>query len=266
MGFRTLFLGDIVGKPGKAALRKRLKLIRQESQIDFIVANGENSAGGIGIDLESLSDLLGCGVDFLTLGDHAFNKKDSEELLNKNKHVCIRPANFYDDLGGVGYTIFKHTDGYKIGVINLIGRVFINLPTQCPFRTLDKIINEIKYLCDFIICDFHAEATSEKIALGRYFDGRIDLIVGTHTHVQTNDCKILEKGTAYITDLGMCGTQTSVIGMDSDSAIARLMNGFNHGYKIGIGKEVSINGIIWEFCTENKKSIKIECFSETTCI
>lgn len=239
-------LGDVVSSMGVAALRRRLKSLKEEFNIDFVVANGENATGGIGLDKKTAEEILNCGVDCITLGDHTWSKKDLVTLLDEKPARILRPINFPKGAPGVGYSIFELKNGKKIGVANAIGRVFFNQALDCPFVALDSILEGEFKDCDIKLLDFHAEATSEKIAMGYHLDGRFSLVVGTHTHVQTADERVLPKGTGFLTDLGMCGPDDGVIGMDSNQALGRFIQGLPFSYKPAKGEPI-INGLICYF-------------------
>ena len=219
---RILMIGDIFGRPGRLAVKESLKGIKSELNVDFIIANGENAAGGNGITREIALELLKSGVDVLTMGNHVWDKKEIYTFM-QNEHRILRPANYPPGAPGVGARVFLTGSGTKVGVINLSGRVFLaNL--DCPFRAADKLVEEIRRETPVILVDFHAEATSEKIALGKYLDGRVSAVVGTHTHVQTADETILPEGTAYITDLGMTGPRDGIIGVKQELVIEKFIS------------------------------------------
>lgn len=242
---RLIVLGDVVGRPGRAALRNVLPEVRQRLVADCVVVNGENAAGGAGIDQKTAAEIKAAGADVITLGDHAFQRKGSSELLDSNGAWCIRPSNLpKDTTPGSGSLTLTLANGAKIAVINLLGRTFISSQASCPFRELDRWLDGLKGEQGIItICDLHAEATSEKWAMARHTDGRLSLLVGTHTHVQTSDAQILPGGTAYITDLGMTGCHGGVIGMDNKVALHRFLSPRPAPYEIaeGIG---TLSGIV----------------------
>lgn len=219
---RILCVGDIVGEAGRKALEELLPGIREEFQMDLVIVNGENAAGGAGLTPRIAEQLMRAGTDVLTLGDHVWDRPELVEYLDEKQHI-VRPANFPPETPGRGWCIAKTKTGVKIGVINLLGRVFMRYNVDCPFRKLQNILVEVKRETSVCIVDFHAEATSEKVALGVFIDGQASAVVGTHTHIQTADEKILPKGTAYITDLGMTGPYDSVIGQDKDKIIQRFL-------------------------------------------
>jgi metallophosphoesterase (TIGR00282 family) len=255
-------LGDCVGKAGKAALRKAIPILKEKYSSDLTIINGENVSGGVGIDAECYHDIMHYGAQVITLGDHAFQKHHSDLLLENYSSTLIRPANFPPGAPGKGFTIVDLAPALSIAVVNLLGRVFIEKSLDCPFRTLDQLLQNELASVPLILVDFHAEATSEKIGLARFFDGRVSLIWGTHTHVQTNDAQILPKGTGYITDLGMTGPQNSVIGMDVETAIHRLISGLPSQHKVAKGDAV-VNGIVARICTKNYTVVSIDTIKET---
>ncbi|MBU1657251.1 MAG: TIGR00282 family metallophosphoesterase [Candidatus Omnitrophica bacterium] len=207
---RILFLGDIVGKPGRTIIKKLLPDLRKDESIDLVVANGENAAAGSGLIPRLADELLESGIDVLTSGDHIWKKRDIYDYLKVSGRL-IRPANYPEGAPGRGSTVVDTASGKKVAVINIIGRVFMDA-VDCPFARVKKEIKTVSKLADIIIVDLHAEATSEKIAMGWYLDGEVSAVLGTHTHIQTADERILPKGTAYITDCGMTGPNDSVIG------------------------------------------------------
>lgn len=218
LGF--LFIGDIIGHPGRRALRRCLPRLREKYSPDFIVANAENAAGGVGITEEVGTELLGL-VDVLTSGNHVWDKKEALPYLDREPRL-LRPANYPSPNPGKGSYILESTRGWKAGVLNLQGRVFME-PLDCPFRVADGEVAKLRAVTPIIVVDFHAEATSEKQALGWYLDGKVSAVIGTHTHVPTADERILPRGTAYITDVGMVGGYHSVIGIRPEQAVARFL-------------------------------------------
>lgn len=239
---KILAVGDIVGSAGINELKIRLKEMREKENIDFVIVNAENSAEGFGISEKNFNDIISQDVDVITMGNHTWGKKDIFKFIDNPK--IIRPANYPEGVVGKGYNIYNCKDK-KIAVINLLGRAEINILTENPFLTARKIVDKIKNKVDMIFVDFHAEATGEKIPLGYYLDGQVTAVYGTHTHVQTADEKILPKGTAYITDIGMTGPEYSVLGMDINVAIKRLTTALPEKYKIAEGKCI-FNGVIFE--------------------
>lgn len=218
-----LFIGDIVGRSGRRAVRVLLPELSRAYRPDAVIANGENAAGGFGLTKETADELLGCGVTVLTTGNHVWNKKEFYRSLDADERI-VRPANYPRGAPGRGATVVRLPNGVRLGVINISGRVFM-APLDCPFRAVDRLILEVSRECDIVAVDFHAEATSEKVAMGHFLDGRAACVVGTHTHVQTADERILPQGTAYITDLGMTGPADSVLGVRKDTVIERFLSG-----------------------------------------
>jgi len=219
---KILFIGDIVGSPGREAIKKLVGPLKQEHCIDFVIANAENASGGSGITFKAAEELLACGVDVLTSGDHIWKKSEIFELINQEARI-LRPLNFPNGAPGRGAALFKSKKGIKVGIINVNGRVFME-PLECPFKAALKAVEELAKETKVIIVDIHAEATSEKVALGWYLDGKVSAIFGTHTHIQTADEKILPKGTAYISDVGMTGPYDSVIGRRIDDVLTRFLS------------------------------------------
>ncbi len=221
---KLFFLGDIVGKTGCDSIKKNLSKIVIKNKIDFVVVNGENAAdNGFGITENITNELLLCGVDVITTGNHVWDQKEITEYINNEKRL-LRPLNLNKDSPGKGFGIFKSKNGCNIGVLNLMGNIFMK---KCDdvFEAAKKFLeeNKLKKNYDFLIVDFHGEITSEKMAIGNYFDGQATLVIGTHTHVPTNDSRILKKGTAYQTDAGMCGDYNSVIGMNLENSLNRFL-------------------------------------------
>lgn len=256
--FNILCIGDIIGKAGRRVIERMLYRIIDEHFIDFVVANGENASGGAGLVPSSAEILFSNKINVITSGNHIWNKKEIYELI-KNNYKIVRPANYHDNVPGEGIyyeTINFGNKKFKIIVINLVGRIFMS-PTECPFRKFDKIYNEYKDIENkIIIVDFHAEATSEKIGLGFYTDGRATVFTGTHTHIQTNDCRILNNGTGYITDLGMCGSEDSVIGFDKDIILSKFVTGLPERNKVCLKDPLIFNGAVFKISLETFKCIK----------
>ncbi len=253
---RILMIGDVIGKPGRDAVRVLLPDLKREKSIDFVICNGENTAGGFGITADTASELLESGVDVLTSGNHIWDKKEIIPLMDEGLPL-IRPAN-YPDAPGRGYI---HQGG--VTVVNLMGRVFM-APLDCPFRTADALLEQLKKegQSKVIIVDFHAEATSEKQAMGWYLDGRVSAVLGTHTHVGTIDAKILPKGTAYVTDVGMTGPSDSVIGSDRDAVLERFLTSLPTRLPVAAGPCV-LNAALVEVDEETGKASLIERIDRT---
>lgn len=250
-----LIIGDIIGITGVNKVKESLPKLIKEKDIDFVIANGENSADGMGITSKIFKDLIVSGVDVVTMGNHTWGKKDIFNIIDNKK--LIRPANYPKDTVGNGYGIYKCKEK-KIAVINLIGRASMNVLSENPFIVVNEIIEKIKNEVDAIFIDFHAEATAEKIAMGYYLDGRVTCVFGTHTHVATADETILEKGTAYITDIGMTGPKKSVIGMDVDVSIKRFVTTLPERYKVSQDHELILNGCIIKLNSESCRAEKID--------
>ena len=251
---KILAVGDIIGNAGVKELKKQLSKIKKEKNIDFIIVNGENSAEGMGITEKNFNDIISQGVDVVTMGNHTWGKKDIFKFIDNPK--IIRPANYPEGVVGKGYNIYE-CKCKKIAVINLMGRVDINILTENPFLIAKKIISKIENKVDMIFVDFHAEATAEKIALGYYLDGKVTAIFGTHTHVQKADEKILQNGTGYITDIGMTGPEHSVIGMDIKASIQRFETTLPERYRIADGKSI-FNGVVFDVDDNTSKVVGIK--------
>lgn len=250
-----LCIGDIVGRPGRAAVEKLLPALREEFHLDGVIANGENSAGGSGITPRVANQLFKLGCDVLTTGDHIWDKTEIREFLNETDNL-LRPANFPAGAPGKGWCLRAVAQGKRIGVINLLGRVFMRYNVTCPFREVAALIGTLKKETPVIVVDMHAEATSEKIALGFFLDGKVSAIVGTHTHVQTADEKILPKGTAYITDLGMTGPYDSVIGQNKEKIIQRFLSSLPDRFEVAEGN-TELHGVVLDIDDETGVARKI---------
>ncbi|UCD15646.1 MAG: TIGR00282 family metallophosphoesterase [Candidatus Omnitrophota bacterium] len=216
---KILFIGDIVGKPARIYLKESLAGIRGALNADFVVANGENAAGGSSVTPDTAREIFDSGVDVITTGDHVFKKKEARDVLEK--YDCVRPLNYGEFAAGSGVLI-KEVKGQKVAVINLLGRVFMQ-PVDCPFKAVRDIIEDVKSQAKIIVVDMHAEATSEKLAMGYFLSGKVSAVVGTHTHIPTADERILENYTAYITDVGMTGSFDSVLGREKHQIIERFV-------------------------------------------
>ena len=240
---KILIIGDIVGEPGRQAVKELVPRIRQRENIDMVIANGENAAGGSGLTPKIFDALINMGVDVVTSGDHVFKKKDILEIIDFENRL-LRPANFPDGAPGHGYTIIARPDGMRVGVINLAGRVFMD-PLDCPFRKADEIVKKIIPETNIILVDIHAEATSEKVALGWYLNGRVSAVVGTHTHVQTADERILPQKdhTAYISDIGMSGPIDSVIGRKVEQILIRFIERTPTRFEVA-EENIQLQGVI----------------------
>ena len=253
---RILMIGDIIGRPGRQAVKHLLPHLRDEYRIDLVIANGENTAGGFGITLDTAHELLDYGVDVLTSGNHIWDQKEIIPHMDEGLPL-IRPAN-YPDAPGRGYLI---QDG--VMVLNLMGRVFMPA-LDCPFRTADAILDDVMASEQprAIVVDFHAEATSEKQGLGWYLDGRVSAVLGTHTHVGTVDAKILPKGTAYLSDVGMTGPINSVIGSNVSDVLDRFLTGMPHRLNVAQGP-VTLNSVLFDVDLETGKATSIQRIDRT---
>lgn len=254
INMKILAIGDLIGNAGIQELSKRLPKIRKDKNIDFVIVNGENSAEGMGMTEKNFKDILAQNINVITMGNHTWGKKNIFKFIDHPK--LIRPANYPEGVVGKGYNIYNFRNK-KIAVINLIGRVDMNVLSENPFIIAKKIIEKIENQVDIIVVDFHAEATAEKIAMGNYLDGKATIVYGTHTHVQTADEQILPKGTGYISDIGMTGPKNSVIGMDIKASIKRFETTLPERYRIATG-ECKLNGVIFDIDDETNKVKNIE--------
>lgn len=252
---RILFVGDIVGRPGRLALRERLGRLIDTHCIDLVVANGENAAAGFGLTVDVAEELFSLGIDVMTTGNHIWDKKDILDMLDGEERL-LRPANYPGDAPGSGAGIYRTAGGVSVGVINLEGRVFMkNL--DCPFQAADRLVEQIRQTTQVILVDIHAEATSEKAALGWYLEGRVSAVVGTHTHVQTADERVLPGGTAYISDVGMTGSRDGVIGMRREQVIEKFLNQRPTRFEI-CKKDPAINAVVIEVDADSGRAVQIE--------
>lgn len=241
--FRVLMLGDIVGRPGRRAVSRDLPEMARRFEPDLVVANAENASGGLGLTRQTAKELLDLGIDVLTSGNHIWKHSDLTEYLDQTEQI-VRPANYPHPAPGRGLTIVSTRRGHKVAVANLLGRVFME-PVDCPFQTAEDIFSALDQEIKIRLVDFHAEATSEKQALGWFLDGRVSLVAGTHTHVQTADAWILPGGTAFISDLGMCGPVQSILGMDTEAMLQRLLTARPVRFAVADGP-AGLNGVYAE--------------------
>lgn len=248
-----LAIGDIVGEIGVKKIVKELPKLKKIYNIDFCIINGENSAGGMGITKKIFDSLINAGADVITMGNHTWGKKDIFSFIDDKR--IVRPANYTKGLPGNDYSIINKNNK-RIAVINLIGRTSMGILSENPFIVANDIYNKLKNQVDIFVLDFHAEATAEKIAMGYYMDGKYTIVYGTHTHVQTADEQILEKGTAYITDVGMTGPKKSVIGMDVGVSFKRFVTSLPERYKLA-DSEAMINGCVFKINDETNRTEEI---------
>lgn len=252
---RVMLVGDVIGRPGRRAFRKYVQQLRREKAIDVVIANGENSAAGKGLTRTSLDELYSGGADIVTTGNHVWDKKDVLEFIDQEPFL-IRPANYPEGTPGKGYCLYPFK-AKTIGVMNLSGRSFMPA-LDCPFQKVDALLREIQKQCDIIFLDFHAETTSEKMAMGWYLDGRVNGVVGTHTHIQTADERILPRGTAYITDLGMVGPWNSVLGVQTDKIIYKFTTGMPVRFEVEAEGPQVFSAVIVEIDDKSNQTLGIE--------
>ncbi|MFH1678569.1 MAG: TIGR00282 family metallophosphoesterase [Candidatus Omnitrophota bacterium] len=249
---KILFIGDIVGKPGRETVKTLLPNLIKEFEIDFVIANIENAAGGSGITPGVADELFNSGINAFTSGDHIFRKKEVLSIINDEPNL-LRPANFPLISPGRGSGIFRTKNGESIALINLLGRVFMEA-RECPFRVVKEEIDKLG--CKALIIDFHAEATSEKVAMGWYLDGLVSAVLGTHTHIQTADEKILPNGTAYITDVGMTGPQRSVIGRKIEDVLTRFITQVDSRFEVA-SEDLQLQGVVVDIDAGTGKATSI---------
>jgi len=245
-----LAVGDIIGKPGRQAMQELLPGLRQQYRFDLVIANAENTAGGLGLTPATAKEVLDAGVDVLTSGNHIWAQKEIIPYLDGEMPI-LRPLNYPPGVPGRGYIINS-----QVMVVNLIGRTFMG-NFDCPFRAMDQLLAEVKHKPPVIIVDFHAEATSEKVAMGRYLDGRVSAVLGTHTHVGTIDAQLLPQGTAYVTDIGMTGPIDSVIGDDTEAVLQRFLTIMPHRLSVGKGKTI-FNAVLVSVDENSGKALSID--------
>ncbi len=251
---KLLFIGDIVGKTGRSAIKSYLNKVKADYGINLTIANGENGAGGFGLTSEVANELLNSGIDVLTSGNHIWDKKEIIPYLDKSYRV-LRPLNFPEMVPGKGYVLLENIINVPILIVNLQGKVLMP-PIACPFEAMDKLLSRFSS-SRIVIVDFHAEATSEKRAMGFYLDGKVSLLLGTHTHIQTNDAEILPNGTGYITDVGMTGSKDSVIGMKKEGSIMKMITQMPMPLEVAKGLPI-FSAIYAEIDILSGKCVKIE--------
>ncbi len=251
---RILFLGDVVGKPGRQAIRALLPRLIERERVALVIANCENVANGAGVDPKGAQELLAAGVDVLTSGNHVWRKKEIIDFISNDRRL-LRPANYPPDVPGNGWIVCETPDGTRVAVLNLIGRVFLD-SLDCPFRTAAALVPELRARARTIVVDMHAEATSEKGAMAWFLAGKVSAVFGSHTHVQTADERILPGGTAYITDVGMCGPTESVIGMKQELAIQKFCTRMPVKFEVASGP-VAVQGAFVDIDAETGQALRI---------
>ncbi|MGM9986482.1 MAG: TIGR00282 family metallophosphoesterase [Bacillaceae bacterium] len=251
---RILFIGDVVGSPGRKMVSEHLQQLKQKYKPTLTIINGENAAHGKGITKKIYQAFLTQGAQVVTLGNHSWDNREIFEFIDEAKYL-VRPANFPEGTQGKGYVFVKYND-IEIAVVNIQGRTFMN-PIDCPFKKMDELLNEIKKRTSIIFVDFHAETTSEKQAMGWYLDGRVSAVVGTHTHVQTADERILPEGTAYLTDVGMTGPMDGILGVERDAVIKRFLTSLPVRFEVADGPAI-LSGVIIDIDEKTGKATKIE--------
>jgi metallophosphoesterase (TIGR00282 family) len=252
---KLLFIGDIVGRPGREIVADRLPRLRQERAIDFVIANGENAAAGAGITGTIAKSILESGVDAITLGDHVWDQRGWENEIGQIEHVC-RPANLPRSCPGWDHLIIE-ARGFRLAVFTVLGRSFMNMKADCPFQTADRMIEQLRAQADALIVEMHAEATSEKQALGWHLDGRVTAVIGTHTHVPTADATILPKGTAFMCDVGMTGPYASVLGREVRPVVERFLDGMPRRFDVAT-EDVRLSAALIEIAASSANAQKIE--------
>ena len=252
---KILFLGDIVGRPGRTFVMEQVASLKKELRADFVIANGENTAGGSGITSKIVGELIEAGIDAVTLGDHVWDQKNFENEIDGLHSVC-RPANLPNLNPGRTYLIVER-DGFRLGIFTVLGRNYLALKSDCPFKTTDAMLDHLKNDCDAFFVEAHMEATSEKIALGWHLDGRVAAVIGTHTHVPTADARILPNGTAYLTDAGMCGPYESVLGREIGPVIASFIDGRKRRFEVA-SADVRICGCLIDVDSTKGLAVQIK--------
>jgi metallophosphoesterase (TIGR00282 family) len=257
MGMRILCLGDIVGRPGRQVVHQKLPTLVRQHNVDLVVANAENIAGGSGITQNLFNKLRSYGVDVVTLGDHVYKKMDIVPTLQSSERI-VRPANLSNGAAGRTHTVVTTNSGIAVGVFCVLGRIFMNqLPSDDPFAAADRVLSQIPKHVRVCVCDVHAEASSEKVAMGHWLDGRVSLIFGTHTHIPTADAKILPGGSAFISDLGMCGPYDSVLGRRKERVVKYMTTNMPHPFDVATG-DVRLCGVLAEIDPETGRATSIE--------
>lgn len=257
---KIILLGDIVGRPGRKLVKTMLPMLRERYGADMVLANGENASGGVGLSAKNGRELLNCGLDGMTSGNHIWKFRDMHTMLDKEPRL-VRPANYPEGAPGRGWMLLSPAgqDGPRVAVINLLGRTYMD-DTDCPFATAERILAEIPEDVRVRIIDFHAEATSEKAALALMLDGSVSVVAGTHTHVQTSDCRVLPGGTAFITDLGMCGPENSCLGMKHEQIIYKFRTALPVRFEVAKTRPV-LQGAVFEIDEISGRALSAEAFS-----
>ncbi len=252
---KLLFIGDIVGRPGREFVRDRLPRLRSEHGLDFVIANGENAAAGAGITGVIAKSILESGVDAITLGDHVWDQRGWETDITQMERIC-RPANLPSTCPGWDHLIIE-SRGFRLAVFTVLGRQYLGMKADCPFQCADRMVEQLKAQADAIVVEIHAEATSEKQALGWHLDGRVTAVVGTHTHVPTADARVLPKGTAFICDIGMTGPYASVLGREVAPVVSKFLDGMPRRFEVATG-DVRLSGALIEISASMARAEKIE--------
>jgi metallophosphoesterase (TIGR00282 family) len=256
---KVLFLGDVVGKSGRRAIRTLLPRLIDRERLDFVIANCENVANGAGVDPKSAQELFNAGVDVLTSGNHVWRRKEILEFIERDERL-LRPANFPPGVPGRGWTVCEVAGGTPIAVLNLIGRVYMD-SVDCPFRTADELLPKLRSRARVIVVDMHGEATSEKGAMGWFLAGKVSAVLGSHTHVQTADDRLLPGGTAYVTDVGMCGPRDSVIGVEKELVLRRFITRMPVTFEVASGPVV-VQGAFVEIDSQTGAAVGIRRLQE----
>jgi len=256
MSLRILALGDIVGRPGRQILHQKLPALVREKKVDLVIANAENIAGGSGITTNLFHKIRSYGVDVVTLGDHIYKKADIIPTLQTSERI-VRPANLAASAAGRPFTVVTSATGISVGVFGVLGRIYMNLPADDPFAAVDRVLESLPDKVKVCVCDIHAEASSEKIALGHWMDGRVSFIFGTHTHVPTADAKILAGGSAFISDLGMCGPYDSVLGRRKDRVVKFMSTNMPQPFDVATG-DVRLCGALVDVDETTGRALHIE--------
>jgi metallophosphoesterase (TIGR00282 family) len=255
---RILMIGDVVGRPGRRAVGEILPRLRERLDLDFVVANGENTAGGAGITPRTFEELVSAGVDVVTTGNHVFRRREILPLLDSAEDRLLRPANFSTRCPGRGLTVRRDRAGREVSVLNLQGRVFMS-PSEDPFDVAEAVLEGLR--TSVLLVDVHAEATSEKEAMGWFLDGRASVVAGTHTHVPTADARVLPRGTGYVTDLGMTGPHESCLGVETDLILRRYRTGMPVRFDVATG-DVRLQGLMAEIDAESGRTVRVERVEE----